>query len=172
MSESCPCPQNVPDWHQQDVDLGGSTVHRMSIASFLYMPLSYDTYLERQYNDIQQLELKERYPKLVLTRTGFWGGEIIRILEPDQSPSRFIQTLPLNFKLRGYLHQGGIGTLKEGTRALQMTLFDLGRMPKELYLCYLTCPICSERKGGDRILLLRRWEPSPTLSKKLQSRRA
>lgn len=166
--QQCHCPESYPDWHQKDIDLGGSTVHRLKIASFMYMPLSFDTYLERQYKDIQELELQETYPDIVLSRTGFWGGEIIRILEPAQSPSRYVDTLPLSFQLRGYLHNGGIGTIKEATRALQMELFDLGRMPKELYLVYLTCPICADRKGGDKILLLRRWRESPTLAKRIK----
>jgi hypothetical protein len=52
-----------------------------------------------------------------------------------------------------------------------MQLFDMGRMPKELYLCYLTCPVCSEEKGGDKILLLRRWQASATLSKRIQTQK-
>jgi hypothetical protein len=47
-----------------------------------------------------------------------------------------------------------------------MQLLDSGRMPKEMYLAYLTCPACSEERGGDRILLLRRWRASGRLAKK------
>ena len=38
------------------------------------------------------------------------------------------------------------------------SILDSGRMPKELYLCHLTCPHCSADRGGDRILVLRRWQ--------------
>jgi hypothetical protein len=69
------------------------------------------------------------------------------------------------------LHHGGIGTIKEGTRHLQMQLFDMGRMPKELYLCYLTCPICRDDKGGDKILLLRRWKESATLAGRISGQK-
>jgi hypothetical protein len=69
------------------------------------------------------------------------------------------------------LHEGGIGTIKESTRQLQMQLFDFGRMPKELYLSYLTCPVCRDEKGGDKILLLRRWQHSSTLAKRIQKRK-
>jgi hypothetical protein len=118
-----------------------------------------------------QLELEEEWPGLVLTRTGFLRGEIVRLLKSGNSPSRFVRNLEGSFNLRGYLHHGGIGTIKEGTRHLQMQLFDMGRMPKELYLCYLTCPICRDDKGGDKILLLRRWKESATLAGRISGQK-
>ncbi|WP_455221661.1 hydrolase [Kaarinaea lacus] len=167
MTSRCLCPTHYPQWHEQDLDFAGKPVHKLKLPCFLYMPLSYENYVQRQQNDIEQLELEEEWPQLVLTRTGFLSGEIIRLLKSGNSPSRFVCNLEGSFLVRGYIHQGGIGTIKQSTRELQMQLFDLGRMPKELYLCYLTCPICSEEKGGDKILLLRRWKESRTLSKRI-----
>lgn len=171
MTQTCHCPNTYPDWHKKDVDLSGKPTHTLPIASFFYMPLSLDTYLNRQQSDIDQLELEEEWPDLVITHTGMLRGEIIRILTKGDSPSRFIRYLPSEFKLHGFLHHGGIGTIKKSTRELQAGLFDMGRMPKELYMCYLTCPVCSEAKGGDKILLLRRWQASATLSSRIQQRR-
>ena len=171
MTARCPCPDNYPQWHEQDIDLSGTPVHILKIPSFLYMPISYEVYAQKQLHDVEQLELDERWPGLVLTRTGFLRGEIIRILKSGSSPSRFVRNLDGSFKLRGFLHIGGIGTLKESTRKLQIQLFDMGRMPKELFLCYLTCPLCSEAKGGDKILLLRRWAGSETLAKRIESQK-
>ena len=171
MTGTCPCPTHYPQWHDQDIDLSGKPVHVLKIASFLYMPLSYDLYTQKQATEIEQLELEEQWPGFVLTRTGLLRGEIIRLLKSGESPSRFVRFLEGSFKVRGYLHDGGIGTIKESTRQLQMKLFDMGRMPKELYLCYLTCPLCAEKKGGDKILLLRRWQESSTLSKRIQTQR-
>lgn len=170
MSNQCPCPSEYPQWHEQDVDLSGQPVHRLKIPSFLFMPLSYENYVQKQQADIENLELETQWPGLILTRTGMFRGEIISLLNSGESPSRFIQNLPGNMTMRGYLHNGGIGTIKESTRQLQMQLFDMGRMPKEMYLCYLTCPICADKKGGDRILILRRWQDSPTLKKRIQAR--
>lgn len=169
-AQHCHCPSTYPDWHEKDINLGGKPTHTLPIASFIFMPLSLDSYLNRQQTDIDQLELEEEWPDLVLTRTGMLRGEIMRILKKGDSPSRFIRYLPSDFNLHGFLHHGGIGTLKKSTRELQAKLFDMGRMPKELYLCYLTCPICSERKGGDKILLLRRWQPSSTLTRRLKKK--
>jgi len=167
MTRHCLCPTHYPHWHEKDLDLSGKPVHTLKLPCFLYMPLSYEHYVQKQQNDIIQLELTEEWPQLVLTRTGFLRGEIISLLKNGNSPSRFVHHLEGSFQLRGFLHQGGIGTIKQSTRELQMQLFDLGRMPKELYLSYLTCPICSEEKGGDKILLLRRWKESRTLSKRI-----
>ena len=164
----CLCPASYPDWHLQDVDLGGQATHSLPMPTFFNMPLSYDAYVQRQQQDIEQLELQEQWPGLVLTRTGFIRGVLIRLLTNGDSPSRFVHYLESDFKLHGLLHPGGIGTIKDSLRALQNRLFDMGRMPKEVYLCYLTCPLCSERKGGDKILLLRRWKESPTLAKRLK----
>lgn len=172
MTTQCACPTDYPDWHEQDIDLSGKLVHSSKIASFLYMPLSYEVYVQKQSKDIEQLELEEEWPGLVLTRTGFLRGEILRLLKPASSPSRFVKTLDGSFNFRGYLHNGGIGTIKESTRYLQNQLFDMGRMPKDLYLGYLTCPICSEAKGGDKILLMRRWQESKTLSRRIQNQKS
>jgi len=168
MTQNCACPEHFPQWHEQDIDLSGKTVLALKIPSFLYMPLSYDSYVQRQLSDLAQLELSEQWPGLVMTRTGFLRGEIMRLLTPGNSPSRYVKPLSAPFNVRGYLHNGGIGSIRESTRQLQMQLFDNGRMPKELYLCYLSCPLCCEKKGGDKILLLRRWNESPTLKKRLQ----
>ncbi|WP_455203676.1 hydrolase [Kaarinaea lacus] len=165
---SCLCPDTVPDWHNKDIDLSGKATHTLPMPTLFHMPMSYDTYVQQQQTDIEQLELQEEWPGLVLTKTGFFKGALIRVLLSGDSPSRFIQYLDNDFKLRGFLHPGDIGTVKDSTRELQNTIFDLGRMPKELYLCYLTCPVCSESKGGDKILLLRRWKESPTLAKRIK----
>lgn len=167
MTNQCLCPTEYPQWHEQDLDFSGKPVHTLKLPCFLYMPLSYENYVQRQQSDIEQLELEEEWPQLVLTRTGFLRGEIISLLKTGDSPSRFVHNLDGSFQVRGYLHQGGIGTIKQSTRDLQMQLFDLGRMPKELYLCYLTCPICADEKGGDKILLLRRWKESRTLTRRI-----
>jgi hypothetical protein len=91
-------------------------------------------------------------------------------LEREQSPSRRVTFLPGGFVARGRLHNGGIGTVRDSYLALQRELLEQGRMPKELYLSYLTCPLCAERKGGDKILLLRRWVESPRLKSRLARR--
>lgn len=167
MTNQCLCPTEYPQWHEHDLDFSGKPVHALNLPCFLFMPLSYEHHVQRQQHDIKQLELEEEWPQLVLTRTGLLRGEILRLLKSGDSPSRFVRHLEGSFQLRGYLHKGGIGTIKQSTRELQMQLFDLGRMPKELYLCYLTCPICADEKGGDKILLLRRWKESRTLARRI-----
>ena len=164
----CFCPSHHPDWHEQDVDLSGHAAHILPIAALMKMPLSYGTYLQKQQYQIEELELTESWPGLVLTQTSMWGGKIIRLLESSQSPSRFVTNLENDFEIRGFLHPGGIGTIRDSMRKLQNSLFDMGRMPGDLYLCYLTCPECEQRKGGDKILLLRRWKASATLEKRLK----
>jgi hypothetical protein len=166
MMLECGCPADYPDWHGQDIDLGHQPAHILPIASFLHMPLSYEIYKQRQQSEIEQLELRERWPGFALTRTGWLRGEMIRLLEEGESPSRHFHHLPADFQLQGFLHEGGIGTVRKSVREQQMLLLDSGRMPKEMYLAYLTCPTCSEARGGDRILLLRRWRASGRLAKK------
>ena len=168
MTSECACPAEYPDWHKQDVNLSGTLVHSLKLPCFLFMPLSYELYVHKQSQALEQLELEEQWPGFVMTRTGFLRGEILRPLKPAQSASRFVKTLDGTSRFRGYLHNGGIGTIKESTRKLQNQLFDMGRMPKEMYLSYLTCPVCSEKKGGDKILILRRWQESKTLTRRIE----
>lgn len=170
MALDCGCPESWPDWHKQDINLGGATAHILGIPTFLHMPLSYGLYVARQRGEIETLELTEKWPGLVLTTTGFMRGKIISILETANSPSRRVQALPMEFTLHAYLHNGGIGTVKESMRKLQSSLFDQGRMPKELYMAYLTCPHCEESRGGDKIMLFRRFEESDTLKRRLKKK--
>ena len=166
MMLDCGCPSDYPDWHNQNIDLAHHAAHVLPIASFLHMPLSFELYRQRQQSEIEQLELTERWPGFALTRTGWLRGTMIRLLEDSESPSRHFQRLPADFQIQGYLHEGGIGTVRNSVRQQQELLLDSGRMPKEMYLAYLTCPKCSEERGGDRILLLRRWRASKRLAKK------
>jgi len=166
MSPGCACPEHYPDWDGKDIDLGGHCVHVLGIPMLLHMPISYEMYLKRQYQDIQALQLTETWPDLVLTRTGMLRGTIMRLLEKTTSPSHRIEYLPSPFHLHGKLHLGDVGSIRNSVRQIQMELLDSGKLPKELYMSYLTCPLCRDEKGGDKILLLRRWTQSAFLKKR------
>lgn len=167
----CGCPGDYPDWDGRDIDLGGQYVHELALPTPLHMPLAYTMYLQRQQQAVAQLQLTERWPGFVLTQTGLWRGRLLRLLEPAQSPSRHVQVLPRPFHLHGILHHGNVSTIRPSVRKAQMALLDSGRMPKELYLCHLTCPRCATERGGDRLLLLRRWIESPALKRRTDARR-
>jgi hypothetical protein len=165
----CGCPGSYPDWHKQDIDLSHHAAHVLPIPTFLHMPLSYELYRQRQQQEIEALELQETWPGFALTQTGFFRGRLIRLLESANSPSRHITTLDSPFQANGFLHPGGIGTIRNSVREQQMALLDSGRMPKEMYLSYLTCPRCSEERGGEKILILRRWKESTRLASRAKS---
>jgi len=165
----CGCPTAYPDWHNQDINLGGQFVHIMPVPMFLHMPLGFEVRVARQGAILEQLGLKERWPGLVLTRSAAWRGAIMRLLEEAISPARYLEHLPNPFQVRGYLHQGSVENMPASVKKLQGELVAAGRRPQELYLCYLTCPHCSAARGGEKILLLRRWVESPALQRKLKS---
>jgi hypothetical protein len=168
----CGCPSEYPAWHNEDIDLGGTSVHIMSISTLLHMPVGYELYKGRQQRSIDELQLNEPWPGLILTRTGLLRGRMIHLLEDANSLSRHVKRLPYPFNVRAFLHQGNLTTARKSISDMQMSLFDTGHRPKELYLCYLTCPRCSEKRGGEKILLLRRWEKSKRLAGRLQSQKA
>lgn len=170
MSLSCGCPAEFPDWHDQDVNLGGQLAHIMPLPMLLHMPLGFELRVARQQNIIEQLGLTERWPGLVLTRSAAFRGSILRLLQDAVSPARYLEYLPNPYWVHGYLHRGGVDTLAAGIKHVQGELVARGRRPRELYLCYLTCPQCSPRRGGDQILALRRWTESPALLKKINAR--
>lgn len=167
MALDCGCPEHYPDWDGKDVDMGGEAVLELPIPTFLHMPMGYEVYLGRVRHLIEQLELEPRWRDFCLSRTGWMRGVILCPLSSADSPSRHVKRLESPFQLRGRLHQGDIGTIKASVREMQAELLDAGRMPKELYLCYLTCPVCQDGRGGAKILLLRRWEQSHRLSKRI-----
>jgi hypothetical protein len=136
----------------------------------MHMPLGYEAYLHRQQRALEQLHLRELWPGLVLTRTGLLRGSITRLLEDVSSPSRHLGYFPRPFQVRAHLHHGTVGTIRPAVQDMQAYLLDHGCMPGELYLCHLTCPRCAERRGGDKILLLRHWRESRLLRKKQQQR--
>ena len=170
MTPACGCPGNFPDWDKQDVDLGGILTHLLSIPMLMHMPLAYGLYLGRQQQMIEQLGLEERWPGLVLTRTGFFRGSLTRLLENARSPARNLRILPRPFWVYAALHQGNLSTGHKVIQHMQMKIVDAGRRPRELYLCYLTCPQCADMRGGEKILFLRRWEDSAILQRRLQGR--
>ncbi|MBK8163619.1 MAG: hypothetical protein IPK65_10930 [Gammaproteobacteria bacterium] len=170
MTPDCGCPSAYPPWHEQDVDLGGYRTHTLPIPTLVHMPLAYEIYLQRQQRSIEQLHLRELWPGLVLTRTGLLRGSITRLLEDVPSLSRHVGYLPRPFQVRAYLHCGNVSTIRQSVRDMQAQLLDAGCMPKELYLCYLTCPRCATQRGGDQILLLRHWLKSDLLGKRRSAR--
>lgn len=172
MTLVCGCPERFPDWHGQDIDLGGQQVHRLTIPTLMHMPLAYEAYLARQQRLIEGIGVEEQWPGLVLTRTGALRGAIMRLLKRTDSPAPRIEILPRPFNVRAVLHHGDVGTMRKPVQEMQMALIDAGKMPKELYLCYLTCPKCAEQKSGDKILLLRRWQESPMLQRHLRRKSA
>jgi len=167
MTFECGCPDNYPDWDGQDIDLGGQAMLAMPIPTFLHMPMGYELYLGRVRHLLKELELKERWPGFMLTKTGWLRGRILSPLEDSDSPSRHIIHLPSPLHIRAKLHEGDISTIKNSVREMQSGLLDLGRMPKELYLSYLTCLNCEKERGGAKIMVMRRWEQSARLSKRI-----
>lgn len=172
MTAECGCPSAFPPWHEQDVDLGGYRIHTLPIPTLLHMPLSYEIYVQRQQRSLEQLHLRELWPGLVLTRTGLLRGSITRLLEDVPSLSRHVGYLPSPFHVRVHLHHGNVSTIRQAIQAMQAQLLDSGCMPREAYLCYLTCPRCAGERGGEKILLLRRWQKSGLLEKRRAQARA
>lgn len=171
MSEEkdCGCPEVWPKWAGTDQHLAGQCVHRMPIAALFHMPLSHSTYIAKQYHNIRQLELHERWPGFVLTRTRMFGGEIIRFVDDAETASRFVQYLSPPFDVSVMMHEGGIGTIKKSLLTQQAQMVDAGHVPKELYMAHLTCPRCEERKGGEKIMLVRRWLANSRLKSRIQA---
>ncbi|MFP5344047.1 MAG: hypothetical protein C4528_07525 [Gammaproteobacteria bacterium] len=170
MTLACGCPESFPGWHEQDINLGGRLTHSVSIPAFLHMPISYELHRERQRLTLHRLGLKEQWPGLVLLRTGLLRGKILRLLEPAASPASGLNYLPQPFWVRGLLHQGPISAMAQGVRRVQSALIQTGKKPLELYVSHLTCPHCAEQRGGEKILLLRRWTESPALLKRVNKR--
>ncbi len=170
----CGCPEDYPeDWSGRDVDLGGRFIHRITIPTPVHMPLAFEAYLQKQQRSLAELDLRERWPGLTLVETGLWRGSLTRLLAVEEGPpSRLVSYLPSPYHVRALLHHGNVSTIRPSLRQLQQGLLDEGRMPKALYLCHLTCPHCSEERGGDLILLLRHWQESPTLARRLAGQRA
>ena len=164
----CGCPEHYPDWHNQDIDLGGQCAHILPIPMLAHMPMSYDSYLHKQREEVGLLELKEQWPGMALMATGAFRGKLIRLIENTTSPSRRIEYLPRPFQLHARLHPGDIGSIRTPVHEMQLDLLDRGRAPQELYLGYITCTRCYEQRGGHKTLLLRRWVDSPTLKKRVK----
>lgn len=167
MTRVCGCPEAFPNWDGKDIDLSLHPVHILPLPTLFHMPLSYTLYSARQYQEIEALELRETWPGLVFTQTGFFGGRLMRLLESAHTPSRHVSCLPATYWVRAKLHHGGIGTIRKSARELQSSLLDSGRMPKEMFLAHLTCPTCADQNGGDKILVLRHWTSSRTLKQRL-----
>lgn len=161
----CGCPSHYPDWKDGDIDLGGILCHQLKIPMFMHMPIGYEAYLLKQKEDIERLGMHEKWPGFNLTRTAALRGEILCPLKENKSPARHLLNLPHPFSLRVKLFHGDVLDIKQEVRQMQSELLDTGYMPKELYLSYLTCPVCEEERGGKRIMIARRWVKHQKLKK-------
>ncbi len=166
----CGCPSDYPDWDGQDVNLGGWLAHEMRAPMFLHMPIGFEACLHRQHQDIERLGLTPRWPGFVLSRSAMFRGAILCPLAEERSAARHVRRLPNPFRLRTRIIHGDVGQIQTDVKRMQSELLDAGCMPRELYLAYLTCPVCEEKRGGKRIMILRRWIPSEKLKKKLAAR--
>ncbi len=162
----CGCPASPPDW-RGDLDLGGMLVHEQPVPMFLHMPVGFEAMRERQLADVARLELHERWPGFVLLRPAAFRGALVLPLAEQHSPARRIVRLPAPFHVRAVLHEGGVASLKGTIRAMQRELLEEAKMPRELYLAYLNCPRC-DRGEGPRVLVVRRWEESARLARRLR----
>lgn len=169
IEEVCPCPDEYPDWDGKSIDLTGYCVHEMKTASILHMPVAFDMYVSKQAANVVHLELQELWPGLVLSKTGMWGGKILRFLKSSESSaSRLVHHLPTPFNVMAKLHDGGIGTVPKAVHRMQIEMVEKGCMPKEFYLAHLTCDMCCDRKGGDKILIIRRYIPNERVQKRMK----
>jgi len=168
-TEECPCPKSYPEeWDGQCIDLGGYSVHEMKIAALFHMPMAFDMYVCKQAANVDHLELTEKWPGLVLSKTSTLGGRIIRLLEDNDSPSRLVHYLTSPFNVQVQLHHGGIGTVPKAIHKMQIEMMEKGLMPKEFYLAHLTCDFCSAQRGGDKVMIFRRF----VANKRIQDRLA
>jgi len=172
MSEStmleCGCPSVYPQWDNEDVDLGAWLVHEQKAPMFLHMPIGYEACLDRQHKDIRHLQLTERWPGFCLTQSAMFKGRILCPLNEDSSPARNTYRLHNPFFVRTQVFHGDVGAIRVAIREMQSQILDEAKMPKELYLSYLTCPRCQKERGGTRIMLLRHWVNSKKLKERLE----
>jgi len=164
----CGCPPEYPDWDNRDIDLGGYLMQRTTLPMLLHMPIGFEARLHRQYEAIKNHGLHERWPGLALSQTGLFRGQLLCPLQEESSPLHSIIRLPNPYPLRCKLIHGDIGNIKQTVRTMQSELLDIARMPKELYLAYLTCPACQKERGGNRIMILRHWTKSPKLAQRIK----
>jgi len=167
MRLECGCPSEFPDWDGKDMDLGASLVHEQRSAMIFHMPIGFEACLDRQHHDIEKLGLHEQWPGFVLAESGMFRGRILALLSEDNSLARKTYRLKNPYMLRARLFKGELKEIKTVIRQVQSELFDEGRMPKSLFLSYLTCPRCQQERGGTQIMLLRHWVNSPKLKQRL-----
>ena len=168
----CGCPSEYPQWDEEDIDLGAWLVHEQRVPMFLHMPIGYEACLDRQHKDIRRLHLNERWPGFVLTQSAAFRGRILCPLSESTSPARRTLRLTNPFHVRSKLIHGDIGGgIRGAVQTMQSALLDEGKMPKELFLCYLTCPRCRDERGGIKIMLLRRWVKSKKLQERLDKQK-
>jgi len=167
MRLECGCPSDYPDWDGNDIDLGATLVHEQRNPMLFHMPIGFEACLDRQHNDIKHLGLHEQRPGFVLAESGMFRGRILALLEEDNSLARKTYRLPNPYMVRVRLFKGDLKAIKTTIRNMQSELFDEGRMPKSLFLSYLTCPRCQQERGGTQIMLLRHWVKSPKLEQRL-----
>ncbi|MDQ6975735.1 MAG: hypothetical protein Q9M22_04120 [Mariprofundaceae bacterium] len=163
---SCGCPSTFPDWHKKDVNLAGHLVHGQKQSMFMHMPIGHEAKLDLQFKDMQRLDLHARWPGFVLSRSAMFRGQLLCLLSEEHSPARSVFCLPRPFNLRVALFHGDVADVRLSVAKMQSALLDEGKMPKSLFLAYLTCPRCQDERGGMQVMLLRQWIANEKLYQK------
>ncbi len=163
----CGCPSDFPDWDGKDINLGGELVHSQKLRMFMHMPVGFEARLDMQLKDMQRLDLHARWPGFVFSRSAMFRSQLLCLLADEDSPARNVMRLPRPFHLRVSLFHGDVADVRQEVSRMQSSLLDEAKMPKELYLAYLTCPRCQDERGGMQVMLLRRWCDHPRLRQRL-----
>lgn len=163
---ACGCPPVFPDWNGKDVNLGGHLVHGQKQSMFMHMPIGHEAKLDLQFKDMQRLDLHAKWPGFVLSRSAMFRGQLLCLLKEDHSPARSVFSLARPFQLRVLLFHGDVADVRLHVAKMQSGLLDEGKMPKSLFLAYLTCPRCQEERGGMQVMLLRQWVLNEKLRQK------
>src|SRR3569833_3280389 len=127
MTLLCGCPERFPEWDDQDIDLGGTLVHRLPIPMLMHMPLAYGFYVGRQQQMINQLGLAEHRPGLLLTRTDKNHNNNTQQLEHARSPARNLHVLPRPYWVYAVLHHGNLSTGHKVIQQMQARIVAAGR---------------------------------------------
>ncbi len=172
MRLDCGCPSEYPEWHDSDIDLGGTLVHQQKTRLFLHMPIGFEAYLHKQDDDVKKLQLTPLWPGFVLSQSGMFSGRLLYPLKEQDSAVHKTHRLKNPYWLRAHILDGDISDIKNIIRSMQTTLIQEARMPKELYLSYLTCPLCQAERGGNKIMILRHWQSSEKLKQRLAKQAA
>ncbi len=154
---TCNCPEiSDQDWHMKDQDWSGRIFYFDYLQHFFNLPLGFAKRLSEIKLEIARKGYQLLESEVILYQPGLFQGRILlEIKDPEQYDAN-VEVFE-NARVLSRVFSGPRNKL--GAAVAELKAFTLDRThiePGIIYYWHTTCPVCTDKRGGDKTVLFAR----------------